>query len=182
MNAADNLRAAAEALRDALASYDRVADAFRHGAEQRDLLVAEIERDRVSINTDDDDALGRLAAKQTKLDIIKARIPNDDVLPPLVRQLRELLQTLPDLMRVFLNPEMLKLRDQIEAELLPMIPDPGARLQAVNGNAAVHKLWVLMSCFWRLFPTLERPVETARQVLAEVDGLLSGATPWLDAK
>lgn len=82
-------------------------------------------------------------------------------------------------MRAFLNPTMEELRHKLDGELAQHIPDAGARNQAVNWNASVHALRNIMSCFWHVFQATERPVETARQVLSEIDSILAGEKPWL---
>lgn len=182
MNTADTRTAltdAAEAVRAALAKVESVTDAISRGSEQRDDLGGEIERERVSINTDDNDALQRLAAKETKLRIIKARVPSDEVLPPLTRQLRELLQTLHGPICAFLHPQMEQLMADKDAALKLHVSDAGARLAALQEDTQIHQLRNVMACYWHVFEATDQPIQTAQKVLAEINGLLAGEKPWL---
>lgn len=168
------LREAAEPAHDILAQVDALQTSIGKADSTIAALEAEI-KELTPLALDDVAVSQRLAGAQVRLDLQqKHKAALEEKLPPLIRALRELLQTIPDKLRAYLHPTMEQLRQKLDSELSPLIPDAGIRLQAVNGHAAVHKLWLTMSCFWHTFAANERPVETARQVLAEISAILAG--------
>lgn len=180
MNTADNLRTVADALRATLADYDKAADAIRLGTDQRDALSAEIESDTAALNLDDPAALQLLAAKKSKLDIIKSRIPNDEVLSPLIKNATAAARQVPDALRAFITP----IRDQIVEDICENLksvePDLARRRQMAFETPTVRRFHTLGSCGWSVFEIVERPIETARKVLTEVSAILAGEKPWLE--
>lgn len=183
MNAADTRTALtdnATALRDALAKFESEAERIHSDETMRDALVAEIAHDTSAVSLDDPVALQLLAGKKQRLELLTNRAANPDaVLSPLVANVREAVQPVPDSFRAYLSQIREALVEDISKTLEPYEPDAGRRRQMANETPAARKLHALATCYWAVFEIVAQPIQTAKKVLAEIDSILAGEKPWL---